>query len=464
MKRKRLLAWLLALAMCFSEIGSTGLKVMAAGEDEVNMEADVDDDIQPDDGAGFVKTAENTMLCTAGMLEPSTIGQDADPWSGSFVYYGSYQGKPVRYRVLDKDNSEHSQVDRYSLFLDCDSLLFKSGWEGVSLAEKTILDKGLFSAKEKEALVKANGRYVSAANWLDGQRVYYLHQGDVNTESYGYARRGSRKKNVFGTAAPGNYWLRSCEKMNFTYGDIVTDKGEVANHRDNNEDNYVSPAFSIDLYNVVFSTAVKGEKGGVDTEYKLTLRFNGLPIKLADGKEIKIKGDEVSVPFNIYGDNAAYANAVSVLILDDEYKTLARNDQKANILYYGTLDVNGSFSTNKTGSFKLPEGLSANDWGSAYRVYILPEVIGDAYRTDYAGTPVEIKKDSVNIIKTYKVTFDTKGNGVAPDAQIIEKGEKAVKPADPKATGCNFAGWYTNKACTGDAFDFDTPITSDITL
>ncbi|MBQ9866582.1 MAG: InlB B-repeat-containing protein [Lachnospiraceae bacterium] len=464
MKRKRLLAWLLTLAMCFSEIGSTGLKVMAAGEDEVNMEADVDDDVQPDDGAGFVKTAENTMLCTAGMLEPSTIGQDADPWSGSFVYYGNYQGKPVRYRVLDKDNGEHGQVDRYSLFLDCDSLLFKSGWEGVSLAEKTILDKGLLSAKEKEALVKSNGRYVNADNRLEGQIVYYLHRGDVSTESYGYARRGSRKKNVFGTAAPGNYWLRSCEKKNFTYGDIVTDKGEVANHRDNIEDNYVSPAFSIDLYNVAFSTAVKGEKGGVDTEYKLTLRFNGLPIKLADGKEVKIRGDEVSVPFNVYGDNAAYANAVSVLILDDEYKLNARNDQKANILYYGTLDVNGSFSANRTGSFKLPEGLSANDWGSAYRVYILPEVIGDAYKTDYAGTPVEIKKDSVNIIKTYKVTFDTKGNGTAPDAQMIEKGEKAVKPSDPQAKGYTFAGWYANQACTGDAFDFDTPITADITL
>ena len=150
--------------------------------------------------------------------------------------------------------------------------------------------------------------------------------------------------------------------MNFNYGDIVTDKGEVANHRNNHEDNYVSPAFSIDLYDVVFSTAVKGEKGGVDTEYKLTLRFNGLPIKLADGKEVKIIGDEVSVPFNIYGDNAAYANAVSVLILDDEYKTLARNDQNAKILYYGTLEMNGSFSANRTGSFKLPEGLSANDW------------------------------------------------------------------------------------------------------
>ena len=85
MKRKRLLAWLLTLAMCFSEIGGTGLKVMAAGEDEVNMEADVDDDIQPDDGAGFVKTAENTMFCTTGMLEPSTIGQDAEPGSGSCV-------------------------------------------------------------------------------------------------------------------------------------------------------------------------------------------------------------------------------------------------------------------------------------------------------------------------------------------------------------------------------------------
>ena len=62
------------------------------------------------------------------------------------------------------------------------------------------------------------------------------------------------------------------------------------------------------------------------------------------------------------------------------------------------------------------------------------------------------------------MTFDTKEYGTAPAPQTVEKGQKAVKPDIPKASGVTFEGWYSNPACTGDAFDFDTPITSDITL
>jgi uncharacterized repeat protein (TIGR02543 family) len=59
------------------------------------------------------------------------------------------------------------------------------------------------------------------------------------------------------------------------------------------------------------------------------------------------------------------------------------------------------------------------------------------------------------------VKFDLNGGDSAPIAnQKLMAGNKIVKPADPSRTGYTFTGWYLN----GEEFDFNTPITGDITL
>ena len=65
--------------------------------------------------------------------------------------------------------------------------------------------------------------------------------------------------------------------------------------------------------------------------------------------------------------------------------------------------------------------------------------------------------------RKYTVTFDANGHGTAPAVQSVTAEETASEPTDPEATGYTFVGWYTDSECT-NAFDFDTPITSDITL
>ncbi|MDO5044944.1 MAG: InlB B-repeat-containing protein, partial [Coriobacteriia bacterium] len=61
---------------------------------------------------------------------------------------------------------------------------------------------------------------------------------------------------------------------------------------------------------------------------------------------------------------------------------------------------------------------------------------------------------------TYKVEFETGGNGVI-NPQYITEGGKATKPVNPTKEGYTFDKWVDEN---GNEFNFNTPITSDIKL
>ena len=61
--------------------------------------------------------------------------------------------------------------------------------------------------------------------------------------------------------------------------------------------------------------------------------------------------------------------------------------------------------------------------------------------------------------KTYTVTFNSNG-GSAVEGQTVKHGETAAQPAAPARDGYTFNGWYLN----GVAYDFNTPVTENITL
>lgn len=61
--------------------------------------------------------------------------------------------------------------------------------------------------------------------------------------------------------------------------------------------------------------------------------------------------------------------------------------------------------------------------------------------------------------KRYLVTFNTNG-GTLVESVELKRGETLVRPADPTKQGYIFVEWELN----GEAFDFTTPITEDITL
>lgn len=64
-------------------------------------------------------------------------------------------------------------------------------------------------------------------------------------------------------------------------------------------------------------------------------------------------------------------------------------------------------------------------------------------------------------INQYTVTFVT-AHGTTPEPQTIDYGKTATRPT-MEAEGYTFGGWHTDEACTAP-FDFDMPITDDLTL
>lgn len=74
--------------------------------------------------------------------------------------------------------------------------------------------------------------------------------------------------------------------------------------------------------------------------------------------------------------------------------------------------------------------------------------------TFYAGNPGTVADGCCT------VTYDDGQVGGIYAVQIVQKGETAVKPDDPKLNGSDFGGWLEN----GAPYDFSTPVTGAVTL
>ncbi|MBR6208442.1 MAG: InlB B-repeat-containing protein, partial [Oscillospiraceae bacterium] len=65
---------------------------------------------------------------------------------------------------------------------------------------------------------------------------------------------------------------------------------------------------------------------------------------------------------------------------------------------------------------------------------------------------------------TRTVSFDTNGGSANPESQTDEYGFYATKPNDPTKPHYTFQGWFTKADETGSPYDWNKPVTEDITL
>ena len=468
---KRVSAALFSAAMAVTMIlpGGAGTQTVAADEGEKTV-------------AGLstsaIKGPANEMT-----YDPETGYRNG--WMGSYVWYGRYDGEPVKYRVLSPKTSAYGGS---TMFLDCDNVLYEvkfdedgkpnSGqtnpneWEGSDLQHNLnglgfLWKNNGFSVPEinaiRESYIASHPRtqdtaadgclYSPLADFddftsLNGDKVFVLDIGEL-TPNYGYFYPGKRSRD----GEAWIWWTRSAHKQltpsystcigyvpNYAYSyGSVTGLGFSSPYG-------VSPAFNVDRYSVIFSSVVSGKAGEDKAEYKLTLTTNtfDLAIHTDNGSSgsaiVDSNKTDVSTNLLLSGPNVDRVTQVSVLILDKKYQP--GNTNNAKILHYGKMNVLGGLSTlQETGTavFSLPKNLLVEDWGSQYYVYLLAEMVNGEHMSDYACEPILMEKPAISYLGAIpEITSQ-------PVSTRVQVGDEALFTVTAKGTGTLKYQWQSRK-------------------
>ena len=370
----------------------------------------------------FTKTVSNTQLGANGFAKPVVPTDKDDPWQGSYVYYGKYDGQPVRYRVLDFYTQKYKEYGR-TIFLDCDTGLFfhtydgslddnsgSSIWGESDLREylngEYINDSANFTDSERNAIVASSiegGRDLSGINMdamgrykkyvgLNGDKLFLLDIEDVLNPQYGYYDAEYNEDGAMnhGKIGPrglsGSWWLRSQDiqgdedfGLQDFFAGLANSRLSYGGWQPNEPFGAVSPAMNINSESVLFSSAISGSFGAVGTEYKLTLIDENLSIT---PRNIQRNGNQVSFKGIVGGFDESNPPRISYFITENgwNYGTLFGKPQ--NMLAYGEVTKNGDLY-----SFTIPSSVSGS-WNEDYCIYIIAEDINGKYETDYASRPV----------------------------------------------------------------------------
>ena len=354
--------------------------------------------------ADVTKNHNNTCLGTSGIASPVAPADKDSAWQGSYVYFGNYNGNPIKFRVLAPSTSVYGGT---TMFLDSEYILFNVNsnhelkrfyTQVMSFLNDDFLTE-TFTIPENEAIaISAGDGGVSSfllspgSSRIDGpyevsSKVFLLDVGEIIDPSYGYSNDSGiytydhwghnvnnrikfdsdnnsanswMLRNYYTLQAPSTYVLDSCVS---TDGSLSSGAMGVA------------PALNIDLDRVLFSTSISGNLGAVGSEYTLTV--------LND--DITVSHSAVSISDSTMTCVAAgNGDQVSILITDGVW-----DDSESSIMYYG--EYTGSFD------YSLA-GLDISDWGTSYHVYLIAEDNNGIYETDYASVPVELSVTDVGDI------------------------------------------------------------------
>lgn len=394
-------------------------------------------------------------LGTGVISNPTVPTASTDAWQGSYVYFGTYGGNPVKYRVLDNNTSVFGGT---TMLLDCDSILElhvfgnSNVWADSNIRtylNETILTN-CFTSIEQNAIASSTKSDIDSTDGagtndlsyvsLNNDKIFLLDAKEVTNTSYGYSDVESGAENRKKTGGNDYWWLRSAEPHNTRYAGFVNEDGSILDYNVYDNNIGVSPAFNINLSSVLFSSVISGTAGSTGSEYKLTLLDNDMTV--AVNGTVARNGDTVTVPYTITGANSGNATQVSILITDKAY-----TDSNAQILHYGALDTSAG---NGTGTFTLSANLSDKVCGSDYYAYIIAEDVNGEKETDYASTPVSITVPA-SIISSVAITdinAPTANTTLDTSASCTTTGVSSTTPQVTWIPSASTAGYNTSYAAS----------------
>lgn len=355
----------------------------------------------------FAAGAENDKAIQLVNTNNPTGGISGYNNSYDYIYMGSYNGSPIKWRVLDTKTNMENATEGDGLFLLSDVLLgtgisgdvyfdnsgnIRNAWQSstaktwcnnfyVSSFSNGEQGAVLATTKSDEAFTKGTGgiSFTASENILNGDKVFFLSAEEAENSAYGFTDDNARIAN-YGNSA-GVWWLRS--PYDFPdyagYAGVVFGDGPVYPY-------VVSgvwaarPAFNLNLNSVLFTSAAVGGKpdGGLTpiseytgNEWKLTLKDSNRNFAVTETTVSGDPGDTVTLHYT--GATAGINEYISVILADN-----------SGAQYYGRV----AQPTEATGTveIKIPSDLAPG----SYTLKIFSEQYNGDYKTDYASNFTDI--------------------------------------------------------------------------
>ena len=436
---------------------------------------------------GFSSTGKGDATVETICLDPKALRPEST-WStgGNLVYFGSYLGSPVAYRVLASPNTQNV-TETESLLLDCNTgLLSKkfdydgskndgqttnpNEWKGSDLetwlnGSQFYGNSSVFSYIERAAIASTELMLKNTDAYNDKAATNHIFCLSVAEAEGLYNNSDARKKNNNNNNNNVLWWLRSSYNDDCDYAGVVASDGTIGSGLVKGDGCLLSPAMNVDLSKVLFaSPAIDNIKPNASTdgtlievgehnnnrEWKLTLKDSRRSSFTASrtGETGGVNaGETVSITYS--GAQTGVGEYVSVMLADTNNK----------ILYYGRIASN---SESSTGTVTIPSTLATG----TYTLKIYSEQCNESYKTDYASNFIDINIEVTAAVGPQtlaapeslawdnttpgKATWDSVTNATGYTVTLY-KGDTVVQTASPSSTEYDFtsditeAGSYTFK-------------------
>ncbi len=350
---------------------------------------------------------------------------DSDDYSYDYIYYGTWDSKPIKWRVLSTNGNggtyvkaDGSSYDGQPLFLLSEILLgtgatgeviFNSNmsnvWQGseaqswcgnFSTTSFTVseLDAVLQTTKSDAAYTPSASTYEfsGSENILSGDRVFFLSAEEAERETYGFGYAGNCIAQY--GSADSAWWLRSADNAGST--GKINEYGRVDRHIASDK-MAARPAFNLNPDSVLLTSAavdVKAEGltavtdySGSGREWKLTLLDK---TRNTFHAEIRKEGTNAYV---VWSDAMTGAN---------EYVSALIKNSSGAVTYYGRLK-NLSDTTDASGEVAIDFSGKMNDGD---KLYVFNEQCNGDYKTDYASELKEMTIPADDITPVYSISAD----------------------------------------------------------
>ena len=321
--------------------------------------------------------------------------------SYDYIYMGSYNSSPVKWRVLD----DQTNTGATGLFLLSEDLLgsgghgdvyfdgtspYSNAWQGsdaqgwCNTFESSNLDSRelaaiLSTTKSDEAFTSSthNASFAASTNILNSDQVFFLSAQEAENGQYGFTDEAARVANYGAYASV--WWLRSPFAKFTSSAGAVNGLGEVYDCGVGNVW-AARPAFNLNLNSVLFASAAVGGKpdGGLTAvpeysgnEWKLTLLDNSNNFAVTEKTADGYPNDTITL--NYSGATTGANEYISAIIADNN-----------GAQYYGR--VAQPTAESGTVEIKIPSDIAPGN----YTLKVFSEQYNGDYKTDYASNFTDI--------------------------------------------------------------------------